>query len=570
MIRTQSPVRLELLRTFTVDGGQVMAAAFSPDGRLLATGGERGDLRLLEVASREVRWHKQPAAHWIGTIEFTADGQRIACMGNDLTLHQVSDGRELERHVDTGPHGFACQPDGKEFAFARRKEVFVHDGAKVAAMAEFEYPVNALAFAADGGLFVGDNVGRTWQIPAGSRTPKLLRDHRSDRSSTARSLALAVRGEVLFDLASGCDLRRGDRMFAPPGSVYAFAVAADGLAFAVGGDPASVRWWRQGGDEVRDVAAAGVVVGLALHPNGDSLLIATKGGELILHRTDAESVSLPPHRSPVRRMAMSPDGSAVAIQGPGWSLQAIDGSPPRGLPGARHVCAGRTGSELLVTATDRCVFVDGRTNVETDELRVRPSRHPALVGPGGRVLMRGQLYDAIGEPTEFSDLVLFRNRRDTAHATDGRWAIGTVGGIEGDIGSLLVTDATGMVLHKDDDPVYTVAFSPSGDRLLYSYGHGISVGMGPLGKATRVMDAHTFRVLTEVAEATMHWRFLDERTGLAQAGDKLQLRASDSLTVLERSLLDVPCHDFDLSVDRRTLVVSTGADVRLFRLHTAD
>ncbi len=48
------PVRLELLRTFRVLGGAVHAAAFSPDGAVLVTAGEVGDVRALELATGKV------------------------------------------------------------------------------------------------------------------------------------------------------------------------------------------------------------------------------------------------------------------------------------------------------------------------------------------------------------------------------------------------------------------------------------------------------------------------------------------------------------------------------------
>ena len=215
-------------------------------------------------------------------------------------------------------------------------------------VASFEYPLNAVSFADDGALVVGDNVGRVWRVPPQGDKPELRFDHRRGADDMVRSIAVVCAGGEVFDLPSRGALRRGDKTFAAPGASFTFAVTPDGSTFALGGEKRTVRWWREQGAQWDDFAVAGSVAALALHPNGRTLFVSTYTGQQALYERGREPVAVPSHPSRVQEVCISPDGTVLAIKGQKWTLQPLDGRAPRALPEALAIDAGRNRSAVEV------------------------------------------------------------------------------------------------------------------------------------------------------------------------------------------------------------------------------
>jgi hypothetical protein len=568
----QQDVRLERIAKHTADDGVTMAAAFAPNGRALAMGGERGDLLVLELPARRQRWMQTPSDHWIGTLAFSPDGSILACCGRDLTLHEVATGRELERWPDTGPYAFAWRADGARYAFPRGNQVVVVDAGKREELASFafEYPVHALAFAADDTLYAGDNVGRLWRMAPGAREPELVRDHRSKQDDMTRSIAVACAGGVVFDLASLGPLRRGGATFDVVGHPFAFAACPDGRSFAVGGDATRVQWWCEDGAKSRELPTPGSIAALAFHPAGHTLFVSTYTGQQALHGDDGTVVELPSHAAKLHDCAMSPDGTTLAIRGTGWTVRPVLGGAPRRLPGALDVRAGRRGNELLVQYGRRLVLLDGRTGVELEAVDAGALGfgHCSVAGPGNLLLGGGELIDPTTKArTKLPDDFGIATCCNTARSRDGAWALGTVGGIEGDLGSLLVTDERGSTRFSENGrPVFAVAFTPDGRRLFYTTGIGLSFGMGPTDPRLRVRTVGDFALEQDIPVNMSCWRFLDAHRALACVNQELQLWDVDALRAIRTLPIDGPCYGFQLSDDGRTLLLCTLHEANVYRV----
>lgn len=94
-------------------GGQSHSLRFSPDGTLLASGGDRGDVVVLDVASGEVRHQFEASDHWVGALRFSPDGGRLAVTGRTLTVWDLETGKQLGAAGCSSPSALDWSRDGK-------------------------------------------------------------------------------------------------------------------------------------------------------------------------------------------------------------------------------------------------------------------------------------------------------------------------------------------------------------------------------------------------------------------------------------------------------------------------
>lgn len=584
----QGEVRLERIATPTAPGGPTTAAAFAPSGNALATAGERGDLLVLELPSRKHRWSAQPSDHWVGVLAFSPDGKQLACCGRDLTFHDAATGRELDRIPGAGPKGFAWSPDGARFVWCRGGTLHVQKVAsdEVVAKFEFDYPVNTASVATDGTIHVGDNVGRLWRIAAGARAPVLVADRRRGESDMTSLTAVVDAPGGLFELASAGPLRWRDDVFEVPGCCHAFAATADARSFAVGGAPlpdpvdrwgmsvrqevSTVRWWSQAGATSRDLSIDGYVAALAFHPSGQHLFVSTDRGAQALHCVDGSTIELPGHAGMVREFVLSADGRMLATHTSQWFVQPVLGGAPRALPGVFEVSAGRRGSEFLLRSEKRVVLFDGATGRELAAVddEAGPYRDAAAMGPGGRwwcASLSGFVDPSTKQVLALPKGVILLGEPRVDQAVDGTYAIGTQ---DDDCGTLLVTDANGKQRFVESGyAVGAVAFSPDSSRL-YRVRAGCAFRPkwpGLIGLT--VWNVRDFSVVRDLTVDMTEWRFLDDQRALACVAGTLQVWDVATLTPVQTLDVGAPCHWFQLSVDRRTLVRGNAYEVAVYRLH---
>lgn len=190
----------------------VWALAFSPDGRILASGGfndrdQDGRVHVWDIATGQQLHELKGHQYYVYEIAFSPDGKTLATGSETVRLWDVVTGKLLLRLQPsvTGPRSLTFSPDGKTLAFVDQSDV-LHLWEVATAKGIFALPlkndwgVAGLAFSPDGRtLASGFSAGivRLWDVSTGR---KLLDLH--GHAARIRALAFSPGGETL---ASGGD-----------------------------------------------------------------------------------------------------------------------------------------------------------------------------------------------------------------------------------------------------------------------------------------------------------------------------------------------------------------------------
>jgi serine/threonine protein kinase len=264
----------------------VWSAAFSPDGKLIVSGGKDRQMLLWDVASG-VRVRAYPKhTQEIRAVAFAPDGQRlISASGISLRLWDGVSGQELQR-------------------------LSGHAGA-----------VKCAAFALDGRRLASGSVDKTvriWDLQTGRELQRLV-----GHGGEVACLGPVGEGDMLLSGSRDQTLRLWDlrsgrevRVFSPGGgAVLGLAVARDGrLALSAHFDTMLRLWDLESGQEVRRfVGHKQMVTAVALVP--DELQFLSGGQDQSVRLWDLETGfelgCLNEHRGGIHCVAAAPRGNVI-------------------------------------------------------------------------------------------------------------------------------------------------------------------------------------------------------------------------------------------------------------------
>jgi RNA polymerase sigma factor (sigma-70 family) len=405
----------EDIRVWEVPGGRLLRAfvhraeeglEFLPDGRTLfaGRGGQRNTVHFLDaVTGKEVRrfeGHDSRAE----AVAFSPDGRLVAtgAMGSDpIHLWEAATGK-LVRLLGESEHApsawaLAFSPDGKLLASGGYAgQVALRDvasGQVVRAFKAHDHNVTALAFSSDGKALASGSYDGTVCVTdlASGKEVRKFRVMKEPAWAVALSpdATLAACGDqenttvLLWDVTTGKELRRFQR--SGTGSIR-LTFSADGRTLAATDGGGGLRLWElPTGLERRSVNLPHYAAALAFAPDGR--LLAWAGGEA---RGEKFTVSLfdlasgkparswTGHRSHVADLAFSPDSrllASVSADTTGLLWDAASAAPARaGLsPDEREaawrdlggVDAAKAYTAVLALASDR----EGAVAFLTDRLR---------------------------------------------------------------------------------------------------------------------------------------------------------------------------------------------------------
>lgn len=283
----------------------IASVAFSPDGRLIAAGGQ-GTVTLIEAATGRVLARLSGHAGMVTAIQFSPAGQVLAAAGGlpgrsgeirlwDVKAHRLR--QTLSGHRDA-LYALAFRPDGKQIAAA-----------------SYDHNVSV------------------WNLAA-PPLPKILKDH----TDSVYAVAFSPDGRLIASAAGDrtvkvWDARTGRRLYTlseATAELYALAFRPDGKQIAAGGADKTLRTWNitpQGGSLAHSALAHdGPILRVAYASDGKS--IVTAGEDRRIKRWDAQTLAermvYPLQPDWPHGLALSPNGRLLAVGRHDGSLAVYD------------------------------------------------------------------------------------------------------------------------------------------------------------------------------------------------------------------------------------------------------
>jgi WD40 repeat protein len=296
MLRLWRPRRAPSPSAMSHAPEEAWCIAFSPDGRLLVSGGDnekdKNCLRLWEAKTGRLRWAIPAHEALVTCVAFSSDGRIIASGSFDqkVKLWDPVGGKELAALPGHQAlvRCLAFSPDGRLLATGGRdKKVLLWDVGNrrlLRTLAEYDDEIRAIAFSPDG---------------------RRLAASGEDQDRTVR----------LWEVATG----RLEHTFSEPHAAYSLAFSPDGGSLALGGKDGRVQLWDLATDRKRTLLAdnQGEARTVAFAPDGR--ILASAGADKLIRLWDPvtghQLLTLSRHQAPINAIAFSSDSRMLASAG---------------------------------------------------------------------------------------------------------------------------------------------------------------------------------------------------------------------------------------------------------------
>jgi WD40 repeat protein len=328
--------------------GFVSAVVFSPNGKTLVSAGSDGTIRLWDPERQRQASIRKGRPEWVGSLAISPEGRLLASAGTDNTIKLWDAGTEqvvgiLKGHTGV-IHDVTFSPDGKVVASTSAdKTVMLWDVASRQHRTTLRGHTGAVwgvAFSPNGKLLATGDDGftvRLWDV-AGRRELGVLNGTGLELHN---GLAFSPDGKLLATVMADASVRLWDVASQRPlvslagqgWYVTGARFSPDGriLAAGLGGAVGTVRLWDIATHEqIADFRGhSGFIDSVAFSPDGQRLASSGDDGTVRLWdlATKQEMATLHGHAGAVFDVAFSPDGNALATSNGDTSVRLWRAAP---------------------------------------------------------------------------------------------------------------------------------------------------------------------------------------------------------------------------------------------------
>lgn len=341
--------------TFTTTLNATLAVAFSPDGRLFATGNADGNVRIWQVANGQEVMTLTGHSCWVASLDFSPDSQTIASASFDQTLKIwcLQTGKCLQTFQGYNNQLWAVvrfSPDGRHVVSSgdAQNAVKLWDvdtGLCVQTLLGHKDMVFTVEFSPDGRLLASgsnDETIRVWEVQTGELL-KVLTGH----EGWVRAIAFCPDGILVSGsndrTIKQWDIETGTCLSTLTGHqhlIIAMSLSADGRTLATGSQDCTVRIWDLVNKQCLKVLQGhpNGIWSVAFHPDGDRLISGSNDSMVKLWnvRTGQSLTTIQGFSRGIRTVSFSPDGQQVVSAGDDKHIRIWDaqsGELLRILPG---------------------------------------------------------------------------------------------------------------------------------------------------------------------------------------------------------------------------------------------